>query len=269
MPAGGSSGKPSREVDQGTQLKPPEMLRCAGGLRAALVALQGIRPRFFSVVVPAAAAAAAPEAKSTLADLLPPRTVPKPRKRPRVIPALGPQVGFYAKLATTVPGFFDETPSSPFQRPLVATHTARRSTARAPPGHYQPDKGKRSKGAVDAPSKLPEAVAMTTSPEQGGVAAAAEEAPERVFAVVALGGTQYKVSAGDIINAEYVPGAAVGSELVLDRVLVAGSVARTVLGRPVIPGAVVRCAVEEQVRPAAAGMSPNPSHIQAGFLPTP
>lgn len=160
-----------------------------------------------------------------------------------------------------MPDFFDARTSSPFQSPLVATHTARRSTARAPPGHYQPDKSKRSKGAVDAPSKLPEAAAATSGAEQVGVEADVA-APERVFAVVALGGTQYKVSAGDIINAEYVPGAAVGSELVLDRVLVAGSVARTVLGRPVIPGAVVRCAVEEQVRSAAAGASPRP-HTQA------
>ena len=67
-----------------------------------------------------------------------------------------------------------------------------------------------------------------------------------MFAVVALGGTQYKVTTGDIINAEHVPGAAVGSELVLDRVLVIGSVSKTVLGRPLVPGALVFCTVEEQ-----------------------
>ena len=68
----------------------------------------------------------------------------------------------------------------------------------------------------------------------------------RVFAVVGLGGTQYKVSPGDIINAEHVPGAEVGSKYVLSEVLAVGSASATVLGRPTVPGASVRCAVEEQ-----------------------
>lgn len=64
--------------------------------------------------------------------------------------------------------------------------------------------------------------------------------------MIALGGTQYKITAGDIINAEHIPGAAVGTELVLKDVLVLGSLTKTILGRPVVPEAAVRCAVEEQ-----------------------
>jgi large subunit ribosomal protein L21 len=63
--------------------------------------------------------------------------------------------------------------------------------------------------------------------------------------VVALGGTQYKVTPGDLINAEHVRGSEVGTELMLRRVLAVGSAGTTVLGRPTVPGAVVRVAVEE------------------------
>lgn len=121
------------------------------------------------------------------------------------------------------------------QAPLVASHVARRSTEPAPPGHFVP---RRDKAAAAASAVAASPAADATEP--------AAPAVDPVFAVIALGGTQYKVSAGDIVNAEYLPGAAVGSELVIDRVLVAGSATRTVLGRPFVPGAAVRCAVEEQ-----------------------
>ena len=67
-----------------------------------------------------------------------------------------------------------------------------------------------------------------------------------MFAVISLGGTQYKVTPGDIINAEHIRGAEVGSTLSVDAVHAVGSVGSSVLGRPVVPGAVVLLIVEEQ-----------------------
>lgn len=73
---------------------------------------------------------------------------------------------------------------------------------------------------------------------------------ERLFAVVSVGGSQYKLTPGDILTAEHIPGAEVGSILELEDVLAVGSQAKTVLGRPVVPGATVRVAVEEQCQDA-------------------
>ena len=56
------------------------------------------------------------------------------------------------------------------------------------------------------------------------------------------------MTAGDVITAEKLPGAAVGSMLTLTSVALVGSRAATVLGRPTVPGAAVRVAVEEQTR---------------------
>lgn len=85
----------------------------------------------------------------------------------------------------------------------------------------------------------------------GGKGAAALAAPPpTLFAVISLGGTQYKVSPGDIINAEYLPGAVVGTTLAAPAVHMVGSMSRTVLGRPTIADAGVRLVVEEQTSDA-------------------
>jgi large subunit ribosomal protein L21 len=73
---------------------------------------------------------------------------------------------------------------------------------------------------------------------------------ERTFAVVVVGGSQYKVTAGDIVTAEHVRGAEVGSVLELPQVLAVGSRTRSVLGRPLVPQAFVRAAVEEVTQDA-------------------
>ena len=83
----------------------------------------------------------------------------------------------------------------------------------------------------------------------------AEEALERgvaggKFAVVRLGGTQYKVARDDVIVAEHLKHAVVGEDLVLDEVLLVGTEATTVVGRPLVPDARVVCAVEEQTKDA-------------------
>jgi|LakWasMet43_HOW7_FD_contig_41_376448_length_565_multi_4_in_0_out_0_1 large subunit ribosomal protein L21 len=65
------------------------------------------------------------------------------------------------------------------------------------------------------------------------------------FAVLQTGGKQYKVTVGDVIVAEKLPGD-VGSALELHDVLLVGSADETVVGRPSIPGALVKATVEEQ-----------------------
>lgn len=104
---------------------------------------------------------------------------------------------------------------------------------------------KASDAATSTTGDAPGATGADVTPEASAAPVAeAAEAP-RLFAVVALGGTQYKVTPGDVVNAEYIPGAQVGSELVLRSVLALCSATRSVLGRPTVPGAAVRVAVEE------------------------
>ena len=69
------------------------------------------------------------------------------------------------------------------------------------------------------------------------------------FAVVRLGGTQYKITKDDVIVAEKLD-VQVGADLVIDEVLLVGSDLATVVGRPTVPRAFVKCAVEEQTRDA-------------------
>jgi len=69
--------------------------------------------------------------------------------------------------------------------------------------------------------------------------------PKRVFAVVEVGGTQYKVTPDDVIITEKLDGVDVNDTLRLQRVLLLGSTAETIIGRPYVPGASVVAAVEE------------------------
>ena len=69
------------------------------------------------------------------------------------------------------------------------------------------------------------------------------------FAIVRLGGTQYKITKDDVIVAEKLD-VQVGADLIIDEVLLVGSEAATVVGRPTVPRATVTCAVEEQTRDA-------------------
>ena len=69
-------------------------------------------------------------------------------------------------------------------------------------------------------------------------------APTR-FAVLELGGTQYKVAPDDAICVEKLP-VAVGEVVAYDRVLLVGSADATVIGSPYVRDAVVEVRVEEQ-----------------------
>jgi large subunit ribosomal protein L21 len=68
-----------------------------------------------------------------------------------------------------------------------------------------------------------------------------------VFAVLAVAGKQYKVSPGDVINAERLKHLAVGEALSLPAMVV-GTRDATLLGRPTVPGAAVRLRVREHVQ---------------------
>ena len=70
--------------------------------------------------------------------------------------------------------------------------------------------------------------------------------PRPVFAVVEVGGTQYKVTPDDVIITEKLDGVDVNDKIKLQRVLVLGSAEETVIGRPYVPEASVIAAVEEQ-----------------------
>lgn len=68
-----------------------------------------------------------------------------------------------------------------------------------------------------------------------------------VFAVVELGPTQFKVTPDDLVYSEKLKGVDVGDEVSLNRVLLLGNTATTVIGRPHVPGATVTAVVEVQL----------------------
>lgn len=78
----------------------------------------------------------------------------------------------------------------------------------------------------------------------GRVASQYSVAPKRVFAVVEVGGCQFKVTPDDVIVTEKLRGVDVNDTLQLPRVLLLGSEEQTVIGRPFVPEAYVTAAVE-------------------------
>lgn len=100
--------------------------------------------------------------------------------------------------------------------------------------------GSSHRAPADAGDALGSSSASSPAPPASAPAGAT-----RAFAVISLGGTQYKVTPGDIINAERIPGAEVGSTLTITAVHAVGTASTTVLGRPTVPGAAVRLTVEE------------------------
>ena len=63
-----------------------------------------------------------------------------------------------------------------------------------------------------------------------------------MYAVVKTGGKQYRVSAGEKLKIEKLP-ADVGSELVLDEVLLVGGGEALKIGNPIVKGATVKAKV--------------------------
>lgn len=68
--------------------------------------------------------------------------------------------------------------------------------------------------------------------------------PQRVFAVVELGPTQFKVAVDDMIVSERLRGVHVNERISLNRVLMMGTPAETQIGRPLLSNVTVIAAVE-------------------------
>ena len=99
--------------------------------------------------------------------------------------------------------------------------------------------------AVDSPAAA--ATALEQPPMYGVVGRVSGQysvQPKRVFAVVEVGGTQFKVTPDDVIVTERLRGVDVDDKLQLPRVLLLGSEEQTVVGRPYVPEAFVTAAVE-------------------------
>ncbi|MDH5534496.1 MAG: 50S ribosomal protein L21 [Betaproteobacteria bacterium] len=63
-----------------------------------------------------------------------------------------------------------------------------------------------------------------------------------MYAVIKTGGKQYRVNAGEKLKIEQIP-ADIGSEIVLDQVLMVGDGEAVKLGTPLLPGAAVKAKV--------------------------
>jgi len=63
-----------------------------------------------------------------------------------------------------------------------------------------------------------------------------------MYAVIKTGGKQYRVSAGEKVRVETLD-AAVGSEVVLDQVLMVADGDKVILGKPLLAGAAVKATV--------------------------
>ena len=67
-----------------------------------------------------------------------------------------------------------------------------------------------------------------------------------VFAIIKLSGSQYKVTSGDTLTVNKVPGANVSETMHIDDVLLIGTPNETIVGRPMVSNARVTLEVEEQ-----------------------
>lgn len=68
-----------------------------------------------------------------------------------------------------------------------------------------------------------------------------------MYAVIKTGGKQYKVSPGDVIRVEKIPGEP-GQEVELTEVLLVGDGAEVKIGQPVLEGAKVVAVIKDQGR---------------------
>ncbi len=68
-----------------------------------------------------------------------------------------------------------------------------------------------------------------------------------MYAIIATGGKQYRVSEGDVVRVEKLD-AEVGSTYSFDQVLAVGEEGKLEFGKPVVEGAVVKATVQKQAR---------------------
>lgn len=75
------------------------------------------------------------------------------------------------------------------------------------------------------------------------------ELKDMLYAVVHIGGKQYKVVKGDLLTVDRIP-VDVGTQISLDKVLLVGGKSFTAVGRPLVSDAKVLATVEQQTRTA-------------------
>ncbi len=68
-----------------------------------------------------------------------------------------------------------------------------------------------------------------------------------MYAVIRLGGHQYRVESGNILDVERLPHE-IGTEITIEDVLLVGDGDNTVIGTPVVEGAAVKATVADQFR---------------------
>jgi len=68
-----------------------------------------------------------------------------------------------------------------------------------------------------------------------------------MYAVVATGGKQYRVEAGNMLEVELLPGE-IGASVTFDRVLMIGDGEQVTVGTPIVPGATVSATVMSHAR---------------------
>ena len=111
-----------------------------------------------------------------------------------------------------------------------------RLVAAARPARWQP--------ALWQPACLQPARWRCSSSSAAGETVTAPPVTPTRFAVMLLGGTQYKVSVDDLISVERLP-YQVGQTVRNESVLLVGSLAATIIGKPLVAGAYVEFTVEE------------------------
>ncbi|KDO24791.1 hypothetical protein SPRG_20824 [Saprolegnia parasitica CBS 223.65] len=99
--------------------------------------------------------------------------------------------------------------------------------------------------AFSSDAATPASFSIVRHPQTDATLSASAAAGD-IFAVVKLGCTQYKVTQGDVVIAEKIIDAKVGTIMDLNEVLLIGSPNQTIIGRPFITGAKVQARVEEQ-----------------------
>eukprot|EP01116_Phalansterium_solitarium_P018252 TRINITY_DN4780_c0_g1_i1.p1 TRINITY_DN4780_c0_g1~~TRINITY_DN4780_c0_g1_i1.p1 ORF type:complete len:239 (-),score=24.85 TRINITY_DN4780_c0_g1_i1:102-818(-) len=126
----------------------------------------------------------------------------------------------------------------------VAGFSTAQATATRQPA--KPARRPTDQDPTDSSEDAPEVVVIPGDPHSIKLAPVAGSLADS-FAVVHVGGTQVKVTAGDVILTQKLL-APVGSEIVLDKVLLVGTTAFTAIGRPLLESAKVHALVEEQTK---------------------
>ena len=101
-------------------------------------------------------------------------------------------------------------------------------------------------GAVERRPEFDVAAGRCTTVEHRRPLDASKVAAGGVFAVVEMGGTQFKVAEGDVVICNKLPGQPVGKEFDVEDVLLVGGVNATVIGQPRVPEARVTAVMEQQ-----------------------